>query len=144
MSVVLLDVNVLIALGDPYHIHHDRVQDWFHQEKARAWATCPLTENGFLRILGNPAYKDSPGTPDELRPVLSAICSAPGHQFWPDDLSLRDHRRHSSLPASRNLTDHYLLSLAVHRKGRLASLDQRIDPLLIHGGSKAYLVIPAI
>jgi len=142
MSVTLLDVNALIALGDPFHVHHDRVQAWFHKEKARAWATCPLTENGFLRILGNPSYKDSPGTPCQLRPVLQAICSAPGHQFWPDEISLRETPHHSGLPASKHLTDYYLLALAVHRKGRLASLDERIDPSLIPKGSKSYLVIP--
>lgn len=142
MSVALLDVNVLIALGDPYHEHHERVHAWFHAEKARAWATCPLTENGFLRILGNPSYKDSPGTPAEIRPVLQTICLAPGHQFWPDEISLRDAGRHAMLPSSRHLTDYYLLSLAVHRRGRLASLDERIDPTFIPGGSRAYLIIP--
>lgn len=142
MSVSLLDVNALIALGDPYHEHHERVQAWFHAEKARPWATCPLTENGFLRILGHPSYKDSPGPPAEIRPVLHAICLAPGHQFWPDEISLRDARRHASLPSSKHLTDYYLLSLAVHRRGRLASLDERIDPTLISGGSRAYFIIP--
>lgn len=142
MSVTLLDVNALIALADPFHVHHARVQAWFHGEKARGWATCPLTENGFLRILGNPSYKDSPGSPAELRPVLQDICSAPGHQFWPDEISLRDACNHPTLPASRHLTDYYLLALAVHRKGCLASLDERIDPTLIPKGSSAYMIIP--
>lgn len=141
MSVSLLDVNALIALGDPFHVHHDRVQAWFHSERARAWATCPLTENGFLRILGNPSYKESPGSASDLRPVLQAICSAPGHQFWPDEISLRDARRYPDLPGSKHLTDYYLLALAVHRKGRLASLDERIDPTLIPGGVKAITLI---
>jgi len=138
----LLDVNVLIALADPYHIHHERVQKWFHREPARAWATSPLTENGFLRILGNPAYKDSPGTPAKLQKVLRAMCSVPGHQFWPDAISLRDHDLYPSLPSAKHLTDYYLLALAIHRKGKLASLDRRIDPSLLVGGAKGYLIIP--
>ena len=140
--VFLLDVNVLIALGDPYHVHHDRAQAWFHQEKARAWATCPITENGFLRILGNPAYKDSPGSPSKLQSVLQAICSAPGHQFWPDSVSLRDEKHYSTLPSFSHLTDFYLLALAIRHQAKLATFDRRIDPSLIPAGEKAYLVIP--
>ena len=140
--VYLLDVNVLIALCDPYHVHHERAQVWFHQERARAWATCPITENGFLRILGNPAYKDSPGSPSELQPVLNAICSAPGHQFWPDSISLGDKKHYPILPSFKQLADFYLLALASHHQGKLATFDRRIDPSLVRGGGSAYLVIP--
>jgi hypothetical protein len=139
--VFLLDVNVLIALGDPLHGHHERVQAWFHHERTRAWATCPLTENGFLRILGQVSYKSFPASSSVLREALSAMCSAPGHQFWPDAISLRD-TRYPSLPAAKHLTDFYLLALAIHHKAKLASLDQRIDASLIPGGKSAYLVIP--
>lgn len=137
----LLDANVLIALGDPLHVHHRRVQSWFHQETARAWATCPLTENAFLRILGNPAYPKSPGPPSVLIPVLRAMCSTPGHQFWPDAISLRS-LRDAGFPSSVHLTDFYLLGLAIHRKGCLATLDQRIDPSGLPGGRAAYFIIP--
>ena len=140
--MVLLDVNALIALGDPLHVHHQRMQHWFHEVRARAWATCPLTENGFLRILGNSSYKDSPGAPAELQNVLLAMCSAPGHQFWPDIISLRNKALYPMLPGSKHLTDYYLLGLALHRKGKLATLDRRIDASLLLGGDKAYLIIP--
>lgn len=140
--IYLLDVNALIALGDPLHVHHARVQKWFHAERARAWATCPLTENGFLRILGNPSYKDSPGTPIHLSKVLAAMCSAPGHQFWPDAISLRDRENYPELPSAKHLTDYYLLALAIHRKGKLATLDRRIDSSVIAEGAKAYCFIP--
>lgn len=140
--VYLLDVNVLIALADPYHVHHERVQEWFHQERARAWATSPLTENGFLRILGNPGYKHSPGPPTLLREVLHAMCSAPGHQFWPDSISLRDATAYPALPSFQHLTDFYLLAQSVQHKGKLAALDSRINASAITGGEKAYLVIP--
>ena len=138
----LLDVNALIALGDPFHVHHERVQKWFHRERVRAWATCPLTENGFLRILGNPSYAQSPGNPTRLRVALSILCSAPGHQFWPDDISLCDLDNYPELPNSKQLTDYYLLALAIHREGKLATLDRRIDSTLIAGGAEAYFVIP--
>ena len=137
----LLDANVLIALGDPLHVHHRRVQNWFHREPARAWATCPLTENAFLRILGNSAYPKSPGPPSVLITVLRAMCSTPGHQFWPDAISLRS-LGDTGFPSSVHLTDFYLLGLAIHRKGCLATLDQRIDPSGLPSGRAAYFIIP--
>jgi predicted nucleic acid-binding protein len=123
-------------------VHHERVQEWFHRERGRAWATCPITENGFLRILGHPNYKDVPGSPEELQEALDMICSAPGHQFWPDAISLTDRKKYLHLPSSKHLTDFYLLALAVHYKGKLATLDCRIDSSMISGGEKAYLLIP--
>ena len=138
----LLDANVLIALGDPLHVHHRRAQVWFHQQPARPWATCPLTENAFLRIVGQPAYPQSPGPPSVLRPLLQQMCSMPGHQFWPDSVSLLDPKLPSALPMAKHLTDFYLLALAIERKGALATFDRRIDPSLIAGGPSAYFVIP--
>ena len=73
----LLDANILIALADSNHVHHQRTQTWFHSRPATdGWATCPLTENAFLRILGNPNYPASPGDPATLRPFLNE--SVPG------------------------------------------------------------------
>ena len=138
----LLDVNVLIALSDPTHVHHGRVRRWFHSNEREAWATCPLTENGLVRILGHPNYPDFAGTTDDARAILAALTSAPGHQFWADDLSLVDHQSFPRLPISRHLTDCYLLALAVQRGGQLATLDARIDASLIPGGPPAYFVIP--
>lgn len=138
----LLDVNILIAMVQPSHAHHDRAQRWFHSEPARAWATCPLTENAFLRILGHPNYEGVSGDPEMLRTVLERVCSFPGHQFWPDDISLTDTSTFPSLASSQHLTDLYLLALAVSRQGKLATLDARIDSSLIPGGARACLVIP--
>ena len=138
----LLDANALIALGDPQHVHHERVQAWFHQIAARPWATCPLTENAFLRVLGHPTYPESPGPPAVLLSLLQKMCSMPGHQFWPDAISLRNLGMRSKLPSSARLTDFYLLSLAIHRKGLLATLDSRIDASQLDGGSAAYFLIP--
>ena len=138
----LLDANLLIALGDPQHVHHERAQRWFHAEPGRAWATCPLTENAFLRILGSPAYPGRIGDPHLLRDLLRRMCAFPGHQFWPDTLSFCDLKKFPQLPPSKYLTDLYLLKLAVEHRGQLASLDERIHAHSMEGGSKAYYLIP--
>ncbi len=138
----LLDANVLIAMGDANHVHHERSQRWFHSEPGRAWATCPLTENAFLRIMGSASYPGSVDDPAALRALLNKMCQFPGHQFWADKISLRSASLFPVLPSSRHLTDFYLLALAVEHHGRLATLDRRIDPKMVRGGSKAYLIIP--
>lgn len=138
----LLDANVLIAMGDANHVHHERAQRWFHSEPGRAWATCPLTENAFLRIMSSASYPASLGDPAALRTLLNQMCQFPGHQFWTDKISLRDSGRFPVLPLAKHLTDFYLLALAVEHRGQLATLDQRIDPLMVRGGSEAYFIIP--
>lgn len=138
----LLDANVLIALGDPNHVQHGRVQQWFHSQPGRAWATCPLTENAFLRVMGAAAYPGHIGDPTLLRTLLDRMCAFPGHQFWADDLSLRDTILFPTLPVSKHLTDVYLLALAVKRRAALATLDRRIDPKMVRGGTKAHFLIP--
>ncbi len=140
--VFLLDANALIALGDPKHVHHLRVQQWFHSQKPLSWATCPLTENAFLRIVGNPGYPVDYGKPEDLRFVLRRICSWPGHQFWGDEISLLDAASFPKLAGSKKLTDLYLLGLATHKRGQLATLDQRIDPAIVPGGTASYFLIP--
>ena len=139
----LLDVNALIALGDPFHVHHGDVLEWFSKHHFQGWASCPLTENGFLRIVGHPNYPKGPGSPGGARRLLNQLLAQPGHQFWPDSLSLCDLRACRILPASKHLTDYYLLALAVQRHARLATIDQYIDPTLLPGGPAAYHVIPA-
>ena len=108
----LLDVNVLIALGDASHVHHRRGRAWFLSKDCDAWATCPITENGLIRILGQEAYPDFEGGQDDARDILSTLASVPGHQFWSDDPSLRDSGDFPRLSNSRHLTDLYLLALA--------------------------------
>lgn len=135
----LLDVNVLIALADADHEHHRRASEFFTRHRGEGWATCPITENGFLRIVGSPNYPRGPGSPQLARELLASLCAHPDHHFWPDDLSLRNY---SDLPGSKKLTDHYLLAMAIHRKGRLATFDRRIDASRFVGGAEAYLVIP--
>lgn len=138
----LLDVNVLIALADPAHEHHGRVAAWFLREHRDGWSSCPLTQNGFIRIFGHPSYPEGPADTEIARRLLQRMLAQPGHSFWPDDVSLVDRGKHPRLPPSKHITDYYLLALAVKHRGRLATLDQRIDPTLQSGGNTAYTLIP--
>ena len=138
----LLDISVLIALTDSLHEHHRRATDWFESDPHRPWATCPLTENGFVRILGHKNYPNFKGGTEPARDVLQKICLLPGHQFWPDSVSVRDRTVLPGLPASKHITDCYLLALAVERGGRFATLDHAVDASKVRGSAKALLTIP--
>lgn len=138
----LPDVNVLIALADPSHVHSEHALRFFENNAVRdGWACCPLTENGFLRIFGNPQYPNGPGSTEEARRILRSFQAAPGYQFWPDDLSLADLLVLPSLPPSPQLTDCYLLGLAAAKGGRLATFDRSIDASSVKGGKDALLVL---
>ena len=139
----LLDINVLIALCDPAHPHAAAARMCYGGGLARnGWATCPLVEIGFLRIFGSRKYPGGPGSPQAARPILAGLLATPGHQFWPDDLTLTAAGVYPNLPASDHLTDLYLLGLAVQHGGRFATFDQRLDASLIPGGPAAYFIIP--
>lgn len=137
MTAYLPDVNVLIALIDRAHAQHDVAHRWFLRHGQQAWATCPLTENGLLRIVGHSRYPNSPGNPAALAPLMSTLCSLPGHVFWPDDISLLDSARIdcTRLLNSAQVTDSYLLALACAHAGKLASFDRRLIVDAVRGGS---------
>jgi uncharacterized protein len=139
----LLDVNVLIALADPAHVQHDSAHDWFAGEGSKAWATCPITQNGLLRIVGHPRYPNSPGTPAAVADILKSFCALPGHVFWPDAISLGDdkHADTSRMLSSAQVTDSYLLALATSNKGRLATFDRRLITDAVKGGAVAICLI---
>lgn len=139
----LLDVNVLIALIDPTNMHHEMAQTWFASVGRQSWATCPLTENGLIRIVGNPRYPNPPGGPAIVAELLSRFVDDSGHQFWPDDISMLDQTRftHDRLATSGQVTDSYLLALAVAHGGKFATLDRRIIPDAVHNGTQAIHVI---
>ena len=109
----------------------------------RGWATCPLIENGFLRIYSQPNYPNGPGSVEVVVGLLRRLCSQPRHQFWPDDISLADNLCFPSLRGSTPsmLTDLYLLRLAIHHGGQFATFDGRINPELLPGGKRAYLIV---
>jgi toxin-antitoxin system PIN domain toxin len=139
----LLDVNVLIALIDPAHVQHDRAHAWFEAEGHKAWATCPVTEMGVLRIVGHPRYPSSPGSPAAVAELLASLRELPGHDFWPGDITLLDgqHANAAHLLDSAHVTDSYLLALARAHKGRLATFDRRIPTDSVTDGAKALHVI---
>lgn len=143
MSTCLLDLNVVIALVDAAHSHHEDAHVWFASEGSRSWATCPLTENALLRIVGNPRYPNSPGSPAAVMPMLLSLKALPGHVFWPDDISIGANEwiDTRSLLTHRQVTDSYLLALARKHRGRLASFDRRLVTSAVEGGDKTLLVI---
>ncbi len=143
MTRFLLDVNVLIALIDPSHIQHDRAHDWFDAKGRQAWATCPLTENGVLRIVGHARYPNSPGTPAGVADLLLVLLALGGHEFWPDDISLfADQHVDGTRPLnSCQITDSYLLALAGAHDGQLATFDRHLVTLAVINGPQALHLI---
>jgi toxin-antitoxin system PIN domain toxin len=139
----LLDVNVLIALIDSAHVQHELAHEWFASQGQHAWASCPLTQNGVLRIVGHARYPNSPGTPAAVLALMRGLVSLPGHAFWPDDVSLLDDKKldASRLLNSAQVTDSYLLALSVARKGQLATFDRRLVVDAVRGGAKGLHLI---
>lgn len=139
----LLDVNVLIALIDPNHVAHDPAHAWFQQIGHENWATCPLTENGVIRIVGHPKYPNTPGSPAAVATIVGRLRSLPGHSFWHDDISLvgSEHLDPQRILTSAQVTDSYLLGLAKSRGGKLATLDRRLSTAAVRdGGSALYQI----
>jgi hypothetical protein len=131
MKGYLLDTNLLIALLWPSHARHELALKWFTRHRAKGWATCPLTQAGFIRIVSNPAFSRDAVQPREAIQVLSANTAASDHTFWPDDLPVAEAVAFAGvrLIGHQQMTDAYLLGLAIRRGGVLATLDQRIAAL---------------
>ena len=138
MTRYLLDVNVLIALIDPAHVQHEEVHAWFGRVGRKAFATCPITENGLLRIVGHPKYPNSPGPPSAVAGALAAMRAMEGHEFWADSISLLDMGfvDPTLLCSHSRVTDSYLLALARANKGRLASMDTKLATEAVTDGRK--------
>jgi uncharacterized protein len=143
--VALLDVNVLVALFDPDHVHHELAHDWFANHRQSGWATCPTTENGFLRVLANSAYGSPISRPQDILQHLRRFCAAAGHHFWDDSVSLCDERLFDPavLAGYRQVTDVYLLGLAVSRRGCLATFDRGVRLSAVRGARPANLAVIA-
>lgn len=141
--VSLLDVNVLVALFDPVHAHHDIAHAWFGSHRAQGWATCPLTENALVRILSNPAYPGRGTTVADASDRLRAFRESGHHGFWPDTVSLCDPDVFDPTHAQghRQITDAYLLALAVHHDGRLVTFDNSIPVSWVVGATAGHLVV---
>ncbi len=139
----LLDVNVLIALIDPVHVGHDAAHAWFEREGHSSWATCPMTENGVIRIVGHPKYPNTPGSPAKVAAIVLRLKALSGHVFWPDDISLvgADHIEPARILTPGQVTDSYLLALAAAHQGSLATFDRRLSTKAVRGGEAALHLI---
>jgi toxin-antitoxin system PIN domain toxin len=138
----LLDVNMLIAHCDSAHAFHQTAKHWMVDNYQQGWASCPITQNGCVRILSQPTY----GNPRPLGLVLERVgefCQSTAHEFWADDISLFDTGAfdQSKIHGHRQLTDLYLLALAVKRNGRLVTFDGQIPLSAVRGATKRHLVI---
>ncbi|MBM3839050.1 MAG: PIN domain-containing protein [Verrucomicrobia bacterium] len=131
MKGYLLDTNLLIALLWPSHERHDLALKWFTRRRAKGWATCAFTQAGFVRIVSNPAFSRDAVQPRDAIHVLSANTAAKDHSFWPDELPVAEAVAFAGvrLMGHQQVNDAYLLGLAIHRGGVLATLDQRVAAL---------------
>lgn len=131
MTVALLDVNVLIALAWPNHVHHNAARRWFEASSSDGWATTPVTELGFVRVSSNKKVIPEAATPGAALDVLQSLCGLPGHEFWPDDTRLIDPPfAIDRMGTHHQLTDVHLAALAASRKGRLVTFDKGIAKAL--------------
>ena len=141
----LLDVNVLVALAWPNHVHHEAAHAWFGtiSEEQTGWATCPLTESAFVRVSSNPRSNPDARTPFEAVTLLRRMASLPGHRFWPDDVSLaaQPDLPLDRLRGHRQVTGAHLLVLALRHRGRLVTFDRGIVDLVPDGTSVSDVVL---
>ncbi len=138
----LLDVNVLIALLDAGHVHHSLAMDWLHSQIRHGWASCPLTQNGCIRIMSQPKYPGSlPAA--QVADRLAEAANNPKHEFWPADVNMLADGVFdwAKVLGHRQVTDIYLLSLAVHHGGRFVTFDRRIVPDAVKGARAKNLVV---
>ena len=132
MKVALLDINILTALLWPAHEHHEIAHRWFADRGDARWATCPLTQLGFVRVVSNPAFSRDALSPADALALLGENLAHPGHEFWSDSLQVPTAVKDSEarLQGHKQLTDAYLLALAHRQKAVLATFDRGLRTLL--------------
>ena len=129
--VRLLDINILLALTRSEHVAHDKVRSWFRKHSAEGWATCAVTETGFVRIVSNPAFFDpAPDVPEAVA-LLTRLTQLPDHHFWTIDLRFQNAAElfGEKLVGHQQVTDAYLLALTIRKKGQLVTLDRGVKTL---------------
>ena len=146
MMPYLLDVNVLIALLDGNHVHHARAMDWFLDRARREWLTCPIVENGTIRIMSGARYGPTVFSPNDIAERLQLLMGETTHRFIADNVSLLDGGRvhRDDLKQSSQVTDAYLLALAVANGALLATMDHRLSADLVIGGADHLHRIPQL
>lgn len=142
MSRALLDVNVLLALLDADHVDHVRAGDWLDHEASSGWASCPITENGFVRTISQPRYP-SPVSPSTAMDLLSAARESGDHTFWPCDISVLDAAivDRNRLHGPRQVTDAYLLALAAAHGGRFVTFDRTVPLAAVPAARPEHLAV---
>ena len=142
MTRALLDVNMLVALLDGDHVDHRRAHAWLDDEIGAGWASCAITQNGFVRVVSQPRYP-SPISPRQAIDRLSGACGSEHHAFWPCDVSVLDARKvdGSRLHGPRQVTDAYLLALAMAHHGRLVTFDRSMSLASVHGATDDHLTV---
>jgi uncharacterized protein len=142
VSRALLGVNVLLALLDSDHVDHERARAWISNEIEHGWASCAITENGFVRIISQPRYP-SPVSPSQAVDRLAHAADTEYHKYWPCTVSLLDPRifDHSRIHGSRQVTDAYLLALATANDGRFVTFDQTISLSAVRIAAKEHLTV---
>ena len=138
----LPDVNILIALVDDEHAHHRKASDWFESNQRQEWATCPITQNGCLRIVSQPRYSNSMSIVEAMR-RLNELTGTTTHQFIADDISLLTEGviDRGEVIGHRQLTDVYLLALAVAHGLQFVTLDRGVRMESVRGASEEHLVV---
>jgi uncharacterized protein len=138
----LLDVNVLLALLDRDHVDHKRARAWITEEIKQGWASCAITQIGFVRIISQPRYP-SPISPRGAVDLLGRATHTPYHEFWPCNVSILDANviDASRVHNSKQVTDAYLLALAVANGGSFVTFDQSIALAAVRGARQQHLVI---
>jgi toxin-antitoxin system PIN domain toxin len=138
----LFDVNVLVAILDEQHVHHWVAHEWWAANRSTGWATCPLTENGMARIMSLSTYKN-PITTTFAIDLLADQIEKTDHAFWPDDFSLREREwiDPSRILGPNQITDVYLLALAVKNGGRLVTLDRSIPLRAVYRAEPKHMVV---
>lgn len=139
--VSLLDVNVLVALFFADHVHHDLAHDWFADHRHEGWATCPLTENGLVRVACQQPSDDVLVRPADVIAKLQRFCRDKLHRTWTDSVSLTDATLFAPqfISGHRQVSDVYLLGLAKKMGGRLATFDRTIPVKAVRGGTAELL-----
>ena len=142
MTSYLLDVNAVIALIDPMHVHHERAHRWFAERETGPWHTCPIVQNGVVRVVSHPKYPNTQPVPVVLA-SLASLTAREDHVFLADSVSLLDTSIHTErLLASSQVTDTYLLHLAASHDALLATFDTRLVTAAVPGGKAVLCPIP--
>jgi toxin-antitoxin system PIN domain toxin len=138
----LFDVNVLLALFDSEHVQHQAAAAWRNEHRDEGWASCPITQNGFVRIMSRSVRVPPVRVASALR-ALQGQTVTDNHEFWPDHISISDpvFFNHDRILGPNQITDIYLLALAVKNNGRLVTFDRSIPSAAVRGAEQHHLVV---